>query len=94
MAKKKAGKGGIRLATDREGKTLFVWADDCAINPLAMMWEGMEWHYFGGDDGPWVKVEDAAAWHEKEGNRDVAEAMRVCIARFAAGGEDVVIRDA
>jgi hypothetical protein len=54
------------FAIDRDRTRLFVRAEWSGIHPLVIACDGLTLTYFGWEDGPYLDVEIAAAWHEKE----------------------------
>jgi hypothetical protein len=94
---RKAGRSKSILATDREGKELFAILASTGIHWLSAFNDGLTLVYFGLRDGPYVRVEEAVAWHERElqesrglcGDGELLAAMRLALTKFRAGEVEI-----
>jgi hypothetical protein len=84
------------LVTDREGKRIFVPLSHSAIHPLVALCDALTFVYFGKKGGPYLDVQTALDWHEKElrdscgrsGSREAVDAFRKILDSFKAGEID------
>lgn len=78
-----------------DGKELYIQVKLSGINPLCLLWDGVDVfidNEHGGEDA-YVTVADAIAWHARElleshgrgGNREVLEALEYVMGEFLLG---------
>lgn len=54
------------FAVDKDGKNLYVQVKFCGIHHLVVMTDGMPITFFGNEKTPYLLVQQAIDWHEKE----------------------------
>ena len=81
------------FATDKDGKDLFVELKASGIHPWVACADCMTLVFFGNERKAYLRVEDVAAWHEKElreskgmsGSKVALDALREIMRKFRAG---------
>lgn len=73
------------FATD--DKDMFIRVSDSGIDLWLIAFDGLSVVYFGDETTPYLRVEDAIAWHEKEHvvNQAAVDALKECLSKFRAG---------
>jgi hypothetical protein len=66
MSRANKGKTRIVLATDKEGKEIFVQLRASGIDPLVAMIDCLPLTFFGKGKTPYLRVQTALEWFEKE----------------------------
>ena len=79
------------LATSPNG-TLFIKAKEAGMPFLCLMIDGIAISYFGNEKTPYITVDQAINWHEKElphckndNSKDCLEALRHVKQKYAEG---------
>lgn len=70
MSTKSKREAPMPLATDKDGKYLFIKLRSSGISPLVAMVDGLRLSFFGKEQTAWLRVETALEWFEKELPRD------------------------
>ena len=63
----------------RDGKDeFFIHVNESGINLMCLMFDAPELTWFGKSDGPYLTVDQAIAWYEKESRHAQGEELERC----------------